>query len=151
MASTMICRRKASHTVSYLPVKIHKLELKKLSASPQRTPVLFQAGSSAAGKLFAARHAEAIFSGGSKPSDLTELIKEVRAMAVKEGRDPYDVKFFPNLTPILGATYEEAKAKHDKWIKNADWEGGLACVSGFTGYVCFFSWLSTWKPCEVEL
>lgn len=31
--------------------------------SPQRTPLLFQAGTSTAGKAFAARHAEAIYIG----------------------------------------------------------------------------------------
>lgn len=33
--------------------------------SPQRTPVLFQAGTSGRGQVFAARHAEAVFIGGN--------------------------------------------------------------------------------------
>ncbi|KAE9372765.1 bacterial luciferase-like protein [Stipitochalara longipes BDJ] len=90
----------------------------------KRTPVLFQAGSSKAGSIFAARHAGAIFCGGGKPSHLTETIKQMRVMAIKEGRGPYDVKFFPQITPILGRTLEEAQAKYDHAKSFADWEGG---------------------------
>jgi len=57
----------------------------------------------------------------------------MRAMAIKEGRGPYDVKFFPQITPILGRTLEEAQAKYEHAKSFADWEGGIACVSGFTG------------------
>ncbi|RDW74813.1 bacterial luciferase-like protein [Coleophoma cylindrospora] len=128
---------------AYDPKKIHKITFNgkyhKTSAhcqshpSPQRTPVLFQAGSSGAGKKFAARHAEVIFCAGDKPSDLVDLVKEVRAMAVKEGRNATDINFFPSLAPIVGRTLEEAQAKYKIALEYADWEGGLACVSGFSG------------------
>ncbi|RDW74815.1 hypothetical protein BP6252_05957 [Coleophoma cylindrospora] len=128
---------------AYDPSKIHKItyngEFHKTSAfsqshpSPQRTPILFQAGSSKAGKQFAARHAEAIFVGGGDPVEIGKMVKEVRALAAQEGRDPEDVKFFPLLTPILGRTLEEAQAKHDVAEKYVDWEGGLAMLSDFTG------------------
>jgi alkanesulfonate monooxygenase SsuD/methylene tetrahydromethanopterin reductase-like flavin-dependent oxidoreductase (luciferase family) len=58
---------------------------------------------------------------------------QVRALAVKEGRDPTDINFFPNITPIVGRTLEEAQAKYEIAKEYADWEGGLACVSGFSG------------------
>jgi alkanesulfonate monooxygenase SsuD/methylene tetrahydromethanopterin reductase-like flavin-dependent oxidoreductase (luciferase family) len=128
---------------AYDPSKIHKITFKgefhKASAfsqshpSPQRTPVIFQAGSSKAGKGFAARHAEAIFVGGGDPGVIGKMVKEVRALAVKEGRDPYDVKFFPMLTPVLGHTLEEAQAKYDLAETYVDWEAGLAMLSDFTG------------------
>jgi alkanesulfonate monooxygenase SsuD/methylene tetrahydromethanopterin reductase-like flavin-dependent oxidoreductase (luciferase family) len=95
----------SAETGAYGRSKIHKItfnaECYKTSAfchsrpSPQRTPVLFQAGSSKAGSIFAARHAEAVFCGGGKPSHLTETVKQMHKMAIAEGRDPYDVKFFP--------------------------------------------------------
>lgn len=47
----------------------------QLHPSPQRTPVLFQAGTSKAGMAFAARHAEAIYIGGMVPSQATAQIK----------------------------------------------------------------------------
>jgi alkanesulfonate monooxygenase SsuD/methylene tetrahydromethanopterin reductase-like flavin-dependent oxidoreductase (luciferase family) len=58
---------------------------------------------------------------------------QVRAMAVKEGRAATDVNFFPMITPIVGRTLEEAQEKYEIAKSYADWEGGLACVSGFTG------------------
>ena len=130
---------------AYDPSKIHKITFKgqyysteafsQSHPSPQRTPVLFQAGSSKAGSIFSSRHAEAIFCGGGKPEHLTETIKNIRKMAIAEGRDPYDVKFFPQITPIIGRTLEEAQAKYayGKKLAEAAWEGGIACVSGFTG------------------
>jgi alkanesulfonate monooxygenase SsuD/methylene tetrahydromethanopterin reductase-like flavin-dependent oxidoreductase (luciferase family) len=128
---------------AYDPRKVHKItfngEYHKTAAfnqahpSPQRTPVIFQAGSSPAGKAFAAKHAEAIFCGGAKPTDISDMIKEMRAMAVKEGRDPYDLKFFPVFVPFLGHTLEEAQAKYDQAYEYADWEAGLAVLSDFTG------------------
>jgi alkanesulfonate monooxygenase SsuD/methylene tetrahydromethanopterin reductase-like flavin-dependent oxidoreductase (luciferase family) len=133
----------SSEKGAYDPNKIHKItyngEFHKTSAtcqshpSPQRTPLLFQAGQSKSGREFAARHAEAVFCQGSKPSDLTDTIKEMRAMAIKEGRDPYDIKFFPGICPIIGRTLEEAQEKYRIAEEYTDWEGGLACLSGWTG------------------
>jgi alkanesulfonate monooxygenase SsuD/methylene tetrahydromethanopterin reductase-like flavin-dependent oxidoreductase (luciferase family) len=127
---------------AYDPNKIHKItfngEFHKSSAycqshpSPQRTPLIFQAGQSTAGRIFAARHAEAVFCQGS-PQELAPMIKEMRAMAVQEGRDPYDIKFFPGLSVIVGRTLEEAQEKYRIAEENADWEGGLATLSGWTG------------------
>jgi alkanesulfonate monooxygenase SsuD/methylene tetrahydromethanopterin reductase-like flavin-dependent oxidoreductase (luciferase family) len=52
---------------------------------------------------------------------------------VQEGRETTDINFFPNIAPIVGRTLEQAQAKHAIAVEYADWEGGLACVSGFTG------------------
>jgi alkanesulfonate monooxygenase SsuD/methylene tetrahydromethanopterin reductase-like flavin-dependent oxidoreductase (luciferase family) len=98
----------------YGHAKVHKITFNgnhhKTSAvgaahpSPQRTPVLFQAGASPAGKAFAATHAEAIFVGGGKPSDTIGYVKEDRAAVAALGRDPEHVKIFPQMTPVLGRT-----------------------------------------------
>lgn len=127
--------------IAYDPDKVHKITYignhHKTSAvgashpSPQRTPVLFQAGQSTAGKAFASANAEAVFVGGGKPSDTAPYVKELRASAASLGRDPNHVKVFPQLTPILGRTLEEAQAKYEKYRANADWEGGIAKLSQY--------------------
>lgn len=99
--------------------------------SPQRTPVLFQAGQSKAGKAFAAANAEAIFVGGGKPSDTAPYVKEIRAAAAANGRDPNHIKVFPQMAPIIGRTVEEAQAKYEKYKAMADWRGGLAKLSQY--------------------
>ena len=54
--------------------------------SPQRTPFLFQAGTSDRGKDFAAKHAEAIFAVGPTAEILKAQIADVRARARAVGR-----------------------------------------------------------------
>ena len=49
--------------------------------SRQRTPFLFQAGTSKAGRAFGAKHAEAIFLEGQKPEKLRPSVDAIRALA----------------------------------------------------------------------
>lgn len=81
------------------------------SPSPQRTPVLYQAGSSESGRRFAARNAEATFIIAPSPAIAAELIADTRRLAVSFGRNPDDIKFFQGLSFVIGDTQEEAEAK----------------------------------------
>ncbi|OTB04323.1 hypothetical protein M426DRAFT_156470 [Hypoxylon sp. CI-4A] len=101
--------------------------------SPQRTPFLFQAGTSSAGSEFAATHAEAIFVSSHSPSILKPKIAKIRELAASKGRDPQSLKFFGTYTPIIGRTDEEARAKYDELLKYGSVVGGLVLVSGWTG------------------
>lgn len=80
--------------------------------SPQRTPVILQAGTSRAGKAFAARHAELIFVSQHSPIAVKKNIADIRAKAVELGRDPSHIKVLAKFAPILGRTMEEAEAKY---------------------------------------
>lgn len=100
----------------------------QLHPSPQRTPVLFQAGTSKSGSNFAARHAEAIFINPSTVEQAKKVIEDVRAIAAADGRDPASLKFFPCIVPFIGRTEEEAQAKYEKAKSHADFLGGLAQV-----------------------
>lgn len=101
--------------------------------SPQRTPLLLQAGTSKAGKTFAAQHAEAIFVGGHSPSVIAKNIAEVRALAQEFGRRPEDVKFLAMICPIIGRTEEEARQKYEEYAQYGDTDGALALFGGWTG------------------
>lgn len=101
--------------------------------SPQRTPVLFQAGTSKAGTAFACKHAEAIFLNTFNVTQAAKVVSDMRAAAGANGRDPQSIKFFPCIMPIIGRTREEAQAKYDKAVENADPVAGLAQFSGYTG------------------
>ncbi|PYI25966.1 Nitrilotriacetate monooxygenase component A/pristinamycin IIA synthase subunit A [Aspergillus indologenus CBS 114.80] len=101
--------------------------------SPQRTPFLFQAGTSTAGAQFAATHAEAIFVSAHAPSVLRPKIAAIRAQAAAQGRDPASLKFFGTFTPILGRTEAEARAKLAEAQRYASTVGGLVLFSGWTG------------------
>ncbi|KAI1398694.1 nitrilotriacetate monooxygenase component A [Hypoxylon fuscum] len=101
--------------------------------SPQRTPFLFQAGTSSAGSEFAATHAEAIFVSSHSPVILKPKIAKIRELAASKGRDPRSLKFFATYTPVIGRTDEEARAKYEELQKYASVIGGLVLVSGWTG------------------
>ena len=102
--------------------------------SPQRTPVIMQAGTSRAGKAFAARNAEAIFVAGHSPSVVAKNVAEIRAAARDDyGRDPAAVKFLAMLCPIIGRTPEEARAKYEEYVSYGSEEGALALFGGWTG------------------
>jgi alkanesulfonate monooxygenase SsuD/methylene tetrahydromethanopterin reductase-like flavin-dependent oxidoreductase (luciferase family) len=101
--------------------------------SPQRTPFLFQAGTSSAGSEFAASHAEAIFVSSHSPVVLAPKVSKIRELAKEKSRDPQSIKFFATFTPILGKTDEEAQEKYSELKKYASEIGGLVLVSGWTG------------------
>ena len=118
------------------PSKIHKIHHKGKrysvegphlpSPSPQRTPVLYQAGSSASGRGFAARNAEAVFIIAPSPAVAAEQIAETRALAVEHGRNADDIKFFQGLSFVIGDTEEEAQAKAVEYEKYVSVDGYLA-------------------------
>jgi len=101
--------------------------------SPQRTPVIYQAGASREGKLFAARHAEAIFINGQTREILANTVRDIRTLAKSVGRDPYDIKVFAGATVIVAPTYDEAAALHAEYRSHVDLAGQLALLSGWTG------------------
>ena len=102
--------------------------------SPQRTPLLLQAGTSKAGKTFAAQHAEAVFVAGHSPSVVAKNIAEIREMAQSEfGREPQNIKFLAMFCPVLGETEEEAVAKFNDYQQYGSIEGALALFGGWTG------------------
>lgn len=102
--------------------------------SPQRTPVILQAGTSKAGKTFAAQHAEAIFVAGHSPSVVAKNVAEIRQLAKTEfGRDPQSIKFLALLCPVLGRTEEEAAEKFKYYRSLGSIDGALALFGGWTG------------------
>jgi FMN-dependent oxidoreductase (nitrilotriacetate monooxygenase family) len=125
------------------PGKLHPIEHKGkyfdvpgmflCEPSPQRTPVLFQAGASPKGRKFAATHAEAIFTTGTRPEVLRPKVRDTRALAEQAGRDPYSVKFFALVTVVTAPTDEEAQAKYEDYLRYASYDGALALYGGWSG------------------
>lgn len=99
--------------------------------SPQGRPVLVQAGSSDAGRAFAARHAEAIFTAQQRQEDAQAFRQDIRNQAQAIGRDPDSVKVLPGISAFLGSTEAEAQAlereTHDLLVP----ERGLQSLSRF--------------------
>ena len=68
--------------------------------SPQRTPVLYQAGTSGRGQQFAAQHAEAVFVGGTDKAAIRKTVDALRAQVAATGRRPDDVKVILGISVV---------------------------------------------------
>jgi long-chain alkane monooxygenase len=101
--------------------------------SPQRTPVLFQAGASKRGRDFGARHAECIFINGPSKQVVAPIVADLRARAAAAGRDPRDLVIFCMMTVITDTTPKAARDKYQDYLSHASEEGALALMSGWTG------------------
>ncbi|KKY15495.1 putative xenobiotic compound family [Phaeomoniella chlamydospora] len=102
--------------------------------SPQRTPFLLQAGTSGAGKAFAAKHAEAIFVNAHHPELIKPSVDSLRSRAKDFGRYPNGLKIIAGVFIIVAETNEAAQAKLDDLSKYGDREGALALFGGWSGF-----------------
>jgi FMN-dependent oxidoreductase (nitrilotriacetate monooxygenase family) len=125
------------------PAKIHRIEhdgthfrmaaIHLSEPSPQRTPVLYQAGASARGRQFAATHAECVFINGPSKQVLRSIVADIRKRAAASGRDPKDILIFTLATVIPAETDAAAAEKLAEYRRYVDLEGALALFSGWTG------------------
>jgi alkanesulfonate monooxygenase len=101
--------------------------------SPQRSPVLYQAGSSGAGQAFAARHAECVFVSGPNAAVIGPRVARLRAAAGLEGRATNEILVFALATVIVAPSSAAAAAKHEEYKSYIDHEGALTLLSGWVG------------------
>lgn len=102
--------------------------------SRQRTPFLFQAGTSKSGRAFGAKHAEAIFIEGQTPEKVRPSVDMIKKLAKEEyGRDPDSIKFIAAISIVAAETDEAAQAKWEEMVSYMDKEGTLAMFGGWTG------------------
>ncbi len=125
------------------PDRVHRIEHDgpyfRLSAihlaepSPQRTPVLYQAGASSRGRQFAAQHAECVFINGPSKRVIAPIVADIRRRAASLGRDPAEILVFNMMTVITDTTPERARTKHDEYSRYVSTDGALTLMSGWTG------------------
>ena len=106
------------------PTKMHRLNHKgefysvqgplNIHRSKQGRPVLIQAGQSEAGMEFAARHADAVFTGQGSLEGAAEFSREIKQRGAKYGRGPEEFLILPGCAPIVGRTLEEAEEKYQQ-------------------------------------
>ncbi len=101
--------------------------------SPQRTPVLYQAGASARGLTFAGTHAECVFIAAPTEVVQKKAVAGIRAAVAAAGRDPRDVLVYGQALIVVDETREQAEAKLADYRAHVDIEGALALLSGWTG------------------
>jgi FMN-dependent oxidoreductase (nitrilotriacetate monooxygenase family) len=119
--------------------KLHRLDHKgehfqvrgplNIKRGPQGQPVIFQAGASDDGRNFAAKRADAIFAPAPTYKDALSYYGDVKARAKGFGRDPERLLVLPGISPIVGATDEEAEAKYRELAALESLETGLGFLS----------------------
>lgn len=101
--------------------------------SPQRTPLLFQAGTSGRGKNFAGKHAECVFVSGPSKAVVKHYVQDLRAATLAAGRNADDILIYAQALIITAASEEEAQAKYADYRSHIDITAALALLSGWTG------------------
>lgn len=101
--------------------------------SPQRTPVLYQAGTSPRGTAFAAKHAECTFVSGPSIKVVKKYADDLRAAVRGAGRDGDALKIYAQALIVTAPTEAEAHAKYQDYKRHIDIEAALALLSGWTG------------------
>jgi alkanesulfonate monooxygenase SsuD/methylene tetrahydromethanopterin reductase-like flavin-dependent oxidoreductase (luciferase family) len=100
--------------------------------SPQRTPVLFQAGGSQRGQRFAGQHAELVFVTGANAAGIRRSVDAIKAFAVASGHAPDAIRF---VAPVAVVTGSDDAAAANKLAAGGttDAEGAVVHYSASTG------------------
>lgn len=101
--------------------------------SPQRTPVLYQAGASKKGRAFAANNAELVFIGAPTIATAKATVDKLQEDIERAGRSKEEIKILTMFVPIVGKTEAEAKGKYKDYQQYISAEGALALFGGWTG------------------
>ncbi|MEQ1452605.1 LLM class flavin-dependent oxidoreductase [Acinetobacter seifertii] len=101
--------------------------------SPQRTPVLYQAGASSRGQKFASQNAECVFIAAPSKIATKKVVQGIRQKLAQEGRDPYSVKIYALLSIVTDETDAKAHAKFKEYQSYGSYDGALTLLSGWSG------------------
>ncbi|USB32337.1 LLM class flavin-dependent oxidoreductase [Paenibacillus sp. YPG26] len=105
-----------------------------LPRPPQGNPVLIQAGSSPQGQQFASKYGEVIFTAQQSLEAAKAFYQSVNSKLIESGRAPGSLKIMPGISPILGATVEEARRKEQELMELIPAELAVAALSGMVSY-----------------
>lgn len=101
--------------------------------SPQSRPVYIQAGQSDAGRGFAARWAEAIFTAHMTKESAKAFYADVKNRAAAYGRAPDDIVVLPGISAAIGSTSREAERVWEELDDLTSTEVGLTRLSARFG------------------
>ncbi|WP_448107576.1 LLM class flavin-dependent oxidoreductase [Pseudomonas azerbaijanoccidentalis] len=110
----------------FTPGKLHALEHKgeffsvkgplNISRSQQGQPVIFQAGTSEAGRNFAAENSDAIFVSPEGFDDARAYYQDLKKRAAGFGRDPQNLSILPGIRPIVGRDAAEVESRYQQAV-----------------------------------
>ncbi|PKG22931.1 LLM class flavin-dependent oxidoreductase [Niallia nealsonii] len=101
---------------------------------PQGYPVLVVAGSSEPGIDSAGRYGEVVFTAQQSIESAKVFYQRIHAKLEEYGRSHDSLKIMPGISPIIGATEEEAWKKHQTLQDLISPEDAVQAVSQFINY-----------------
>jgi len=101
--------------------------------SPQRTPVLFQAGLSEAGRAFGATHAEVLFLQGRDAATVRKQVDDIHARALAAGRPEGSIKTVTTLSIVSASSPAAAERKLEEYLSYVNYPASAAYYSSMTG------------------
>ena len=101
--------------------------------SPQGRPLLVQAGSSEAGKAFAAQYAEAVFTAQRTLAEGQAFYADLKGRLAGYGRRPEDLAVLPGIVPFIAPTTAEARALEQEFTDLISPDYALRQLSGMLG------------------
>jgi len=101
---------------------------------PQGYPVLVVAGSSEAGKDFAAKTGEVVFTAQQSLESAQQFYRSIHEKLAAQGRHKNSIKIMPGISPIVARTEQEAWAKHAQLQSLITEQDAVTAVAGFIGF-----------------
>jgi alkanesulfonate monooxygenase len=100
----------------------------------QGWPVIVQAGSSEAGRQFAAEVAEVIFGAEGSLEGGKRFYADIKRRMRAAGRNPDHLKILPAAFVVVGETVEEAKARREHLDSLVHYDSGIGSLNGMLDY-----------------
>ena len=97
--------------------------------SPQNGPAILQAGTTAKGRDFAAKYADALFAIQPRAEDAKLYFDDIKTRIAELGRNPEDCKILFGLQPIIGRSEAEAREMQEQHNALVPEDGGMAILS----------------------
>ena len=101
--------------------------------SPQRTPVLVQAGASATGRAFAAANAELVFVQGKDAAMLRGQVSALRALAASNSRGETAIKAISGLSVVTAPSRTESEDRLEEYLSWVNADAARAYYAMMTG------------------
>ncbi len=101
--------------------------------SPQRTPLLVQAGASSSGRAFASANAELVFVQGKDATMLRGQVNDLRQATASAGRGEGAIKAISGLSIVTAASRALAEEKLEEYLSWVNPEAARAYYAMMTG------------------
>lgn len=122
-----------AHAERYRQAEYFHAQVAERLAAQGAQPVQVLAGDSEAGRAFAARHAEVLFTAQPSLDGARAFYRDVKGRLAQHARHVDSLKIMPGILPIIGSSRAEAEDRHGLLQSLLQPEVGLSLLSDVAG------------------